>query len=98
MFAAVDVFYDEQNNWARAACVVFTDPVSDAIAEEAIASVSPITAYAPGEFYRRELPCIEAVVGPRLAGLELLVIDGYVFLSRDSKPGLGWHVHKQFGR
>ena len=97
MFAAVDVFYDEVQNWARAACVVFSDPLSDVTTEEAVALVSPIAAYAPGEFYRRELPCIEAVIGPRLAGLELLFIDGYVYLSDEERPGLGWHVHQRFG-
>lgn len=97
MFAAVDVFYDESQNWGRAAYVVFPDPLNDAITEEAVALVSPIAAYSPGDFYRRELPCIKAIVGPRLAGLELLFIDGYVHLSRDNRPGLGWYVHQRFG-
>lgn len=97
MFAAVDVFYDEQHSYARAACVVFSDPHGGVTTEEAVALVSPIAAYAPGEFYRRELPCIEAVVGSKLAGLELLFIDGYVHLSQDKQPGLGWHVHQRFG-
>ena len=97
MFAAVDVFYDEGQNCARAACVIFSDPLGDATTQEAIAHVRPIAAYQPGEFYRRELPCIEQVVGPRYASLELLFIDGYVYLSHEKRPGLGWHVHQRFG-
>lgn len=97
MFAAVDVFYDELHNWARAACLLIADPLGNLATEEAIRIVSPIAAYQPGEFYRRELPCIEAVVGPKLADLEALFIDGYVYLSDNERPGLGWHVHNRLG-
>ncbi|HVX10588.1 MAG TPA: endonuclease V [Pirellulales bacterium] len=97
MFAAVDVFYDEAQSRARAACVIFPDALGDRITEELVVPVSPIAAYAPGAFYRRELPCIEAVVGSRAAGLELLFVDGYVYLNEDERPGLGWHVHQSLG-
>jgi deoxyribonuclease V len=52
--------------------------------------------YQPGEFYRRELPAIRAV----LAGagkLALLVVDGYVDLDAEGRPGLGAHAHAEFG-
>jgi deoxyribonuclease V len=94
MFAAVDVFYDEHEQMARAACILFRDPRTDDVAEEAIATVTSIAAYEPGRFYQRELPCIEAVLGPRLGRVDTLLIDGYVWLSSDQRPGLGWHVHQ----
>jgi deoxyribonuclease V len=43
---------------------------------------------APGQFYLRELPPMMAVLAT--AGkLGLLVIDGYVDLDPDGRPGLG---------
>ena len=61
MFAAVDVFYDEPQGLARAGCVLFDDPGADMAIEETVALASPIAPYEPGEFYRRELPPLEAV-------------------------------------
>jgi deoxyribonuclease V len=55
-----------------------------------------VAAYQPGSFYKRELPPLRAV----LAGLHdvgLLVIDGYVDLDPAGRPGLGAHVHEEFG-
>jgi deoxyribonuclease V len=44
----------------------------------------------------RELPPIRAVC--RHAGpLALIVVDGYVDLDPDGRPGLGAHVHAEFG-
>ena len=57
----------------------------------------PVTApYQPGEFYRRELPPLRAVV-PAAAELALIVVDGYVDLDPDGRPGLGAQVHAEFG-
>jgi deoxyribonuclease V len=54
-----------------------------------------VAAYQPGSFYKRELPALRAV----LAGVDdigLLVIDGYVDLHPEGRPGLGAHVHEEF--
>lgn len=52
--------------------------------------------YRPGLFYRRELPPLRAVVGS-IAGLGLLVVDGYADLDPDGRPGLSAHAHAKFG-
>lgn len=55
---------------------------------EHIADIAATAPYEPGALYKRELPCIQAVLalGPRL---ELLVIDGYATLDPHGRPVLG---------
>ena len=50
--------------------------------------------YVPGEFYKRELPCIMAALQPKLDQLETIVVDGYVHLGID-QPGLGLKLFLQ---
>jgi deoxyinosine 3'endonuclease (endonuclease V) len=45
--------------------------------------------YIPGEFYKRELPLLRAVIDDLLPRPALLVIDGYVWLGATHAPGLG---------
>jgi deoxyribonuclease V len=53
--------------------------------------------YQSGQFYRRELPCILAVLKslPELA--QVIIIDGYVWLG-DHRPGLGAHLYEALGQ
>jgi deoxyribonuclease V len=59
------------------------------------ALVMPVADYEPGAFWRRELPCLQAV----LDGLAptLVVVDGYVWLDADGRKGLGAHLHEALG-
>jgi deoxyribonuclease V len=52
--------------------------------------------YEPGEFYRRELPAVLAVLAP-VTGLGLLVVDGYADLDPTGRKGLGAHAHAALG-
>lgn len=55
--------------------------------------------YRPGEFYLRQQPALRAVMnvlGHRQR-LTLIVVDAYVDLDPDGRPGLGAHVHAEFG-
>ena len=54
------------------------------------------TEYQPGEFYRRELPPLRAVLAG-VGDLGLLIVDGYVTLDPDGRPGLGAYAHEEFG-
>ena len=54
---------------------------------ERTAVVLQAAPYRPGEFYRRELPPLRAVLED-LSGPGLLVVDGYADL--DLTPGLAW--------
>ena len=55
--------------------------------------VSAVAPYVPGNFYLRELPCLLAVL-PRLPAVPAcIVVDGYVWVSAQGKPGLGARLH-----
>jgi deoxyribonuclease V len=95
LFVAVDVHYLDDSA-ARAAVVAACDQEFSAIACTDTAMVPVNAAYRPGEFYRRELPPLQAVI-PRSGVLALIVVDGYVDLDADGRPGLGAQVHAEFG-
>ncbi|MEM7801557.1 MAG: endonuclease V [Chloroflexota bacterium] len=87
MILATDVHYKDGR--AAAAALLFKNwddpsPASTMIKE--IASVAP---YVPGQFYKRELPCIQALLLDVTERLETIIIDGYVTLGEMRKPGLG---------
>ncbi len=53
--------------------------------------------YEPGQFFRRELPCLLAVLS-KLPPVDVVVIDGYVWLGGLENPGLGAHLYQALGR
>ncbi|HTU76609.1 MAG TPA: endonuclease V [Trebonia sp.] len=93
--AAVDVQY-LPSGAARAALVVGASAAFTPITGEKTVMVTDVAPYEPGAFYRRELPCLRAVLSG-VAGLSLLVVDGYVDLDPSGRPGLGAHAHAELG-
>jgi deoxyribonuclease V len=94
-FAAVDVHYPSSGG-ARAALVLAGDRTFSQVLAQKTAFVAQVAGYVPGQFFRRELPPIRAVLAG-VKGIELLVIDGYVDLAPDGRPGLGARVHAELG-
>jgi len=92
---AVDVYYPPSGG-ARAALVVANEPVFATLVDERVAWLAHVAAYEPGSFFRRELPATRAVLDG-VQDLGLLVVDGYVDLDPDGRPGLGAHVHEETG-
>ncbi|MBB5871433.1 deoxyribonuclease V [Allocatelliglobosispora scoriae] len=91
---AVDVGYPDAGG-AVAALVLAEDPSFGVLAGERVVRLTDVAPYRPGAFFERELPCLRAV----LAGvdLDLLIVDGYVQLDPDGRPGLGVHAAEAFG-
>lgn len=87
---AVDVQYDDAGG-ARAALVVCRDLGFSTVTAERVADISQVAPYEPGALFKRELPCIRAVLalGPPLG---LLVVDGFATLDPHGRPGLGAHA------
>src|SRR5262249_645622 len=56
-----------------------------------------VAPYEPGKFYRRELPCLLAVLRKVADPIEAIVIDGYVWLADEQSPGLGGHLFQALG-
>lgn len=95
LIAAIDVAYGPQG--AAAACVLFHAFGDAAPASEHIARITEVADYEPGAFYKRELPCILAVLRAAGATPDVILVDGYVWLSADGRPGLGARLHEALG-
>lgn len=61
--------------------------------------VNNIKEYISGEFYKRELPCIlEFLNDYDINEIELIIIDGFVFLNDDNKQGLGGYLFESLDK
>lgn len=96
MIAALDAHYDEEASIGTAAAVVFEHWEDAAPSSEYAAKCSDGEPYVPGEFFRRELPCLLAVLKALREPLNSIIIDGYVNLG--DKPGLGMHLWEALGK
>lgn len=75
---------------AGVACVLFTgwdEPAAAATLSQYFA-LKP-AAYEPGAFYKRELPLLLDILAMVKHTIGAIVIDGYVWLGADDRPGLG---------
>lgn len=95
MIIGVDVHYGDA---AITAALVGWVAWPDAVAtHELVETHAPDPApYVPGAFFERELPYLAAIIARVTDPIELIVVDGYVWLGRDRK-GLGVHVHERYG-
>ena len=94
MFACLDVDYRDEG--VVAACVSFDVWQSK---EPSLVnlhkSCNPPSEYKPGEFYRRELPYLTAVIKSLPVQPSIVIVDGYVWLG-PNRPGLGKHLYDTF--
>jgi deoxyribonuclease V len=97
MFACVDVDYRREGT-AFAACVVFDAWSAEAAVETRVVRIDAVEAYTPGEFFRRELPCLIRVIAEVAARLEVVVVDGYVTLDPQGRSGLGLRLYEALGQ
>ncbi len=88
MFACLDVAYGRTDN-ARTGCVVFDAWTSSAPVHEFTVMSERVAPYEPGQFYRRELPCLLAAIGQLKVQPETIIVDGFVWLDGAGRPGLG---------
>ena len=92
MIACLDVGYSDTA--ALAACVVIDNWRASRPAAQYVAKIYDVKEYQPGEFFRRELPCIQAVLDKLKLPPKCIVIDGYVWLDQNHNPGLGAHLYE----
>jgi deoxyribonuclease V len=96
MIAAVDVHY--AGDCGYAACLTFTDWAAREPEREYVRRQHPVLAYEPGEFWKRELPCLLTALRVLELTPQTIVIDGYVWLDGSARPGLGAHLYDALGR
>jgi deoxyribonuclease V len=93
MFLALDVGYPTDTT-ARAVAIAFDHWQDTAPAATYTAMIPDVAPYVPGAFYQRELPCLLAVLAQvDLTAVHTLIVDGYVTLDDEGKPGLGYHLY-----
>lgn len=85
---AIDVHYLGDGR-AVAAGVAFADWKSDVIARTDVVGLGSAQPYEPGDFFKRELPCLLALLDRFQEMPATIVIDGYVTLGVDQRDGLG---------
>ena len=95
MLACLDISYREDS--AIAGAVLFQSWTDALPFRELTTRIQPAAPYVPGEFYKRELPGLLAVLAQVNENLKTIVIDGYVWLSSEGKPGLGAHLYNALG-
>lgn len=97
MLLALDVYYREQD--AKAVAILFEQWIDENILQYYEAIITELQDYIPGEFYKRELPCIIEVLKPiDLQQVEMIIIDGYVYLNNEGKPSLGHYVYEYYNQ
>jgi deoxyribonuclease V len=92
MIAAADCHY--RANTATAGIVLFDDWTSENVSDELVDECDEFEPYQPGSFYKREAPCLLKLIGPVRDRIGVLIIDGYVWLGPENKPGLGAHLYQ----
>lgn len=94
MYLAIDVYYASTS--ATAAGITFSDWNSPTESDHYIARTEGIAAYQPGSLYLRELPPLQQLLTLIHVPITAIIIDGYVTLGEDQRPGLGMHLwHSQ---
>ncbi|MFC6632101.1 endonuclease V [Microbulbifer taiwanensis] len=96
MILAIDVDYRESD--ALAAGISFNDWQDEIHSHIYRGVISEIEDYESGSFYRRELPCILHLLKEHHLSPEIIVIDGFVHLGDESRPGLGMHLYNALDR
>jgi len=90
VIACLDVDYREPA--AYAAGLAFRTWSDATPATEKVIPVVGVHPYQPGQFFRRELPCLLAVLR-ELPPVAVVVVDGYIWLDGVSVAGLGAHLY-----
>ena len=90
MIVFFDVYYQKQE--AQVAAVWAKSWEQEQADGQKVLKMSVPSDYEPGAFYKRELPCLLAMIEQLPIQPSCLVVDGYVFTSEDTL-GLGAHLY-----
>ena len=93
--ACFDVYYYE--GYAKACCIVFEIEPLESIISRYCEIINSVDRYIPGKFYKRELPCLLKVYKTIEEDIDLIIIDGFVFVE-NGKKGLGAHLYEALNR
>jgi exodeoxyribonuclease-5/deoxyribonuclease V len=89
-----DTYYFDENK-ANTICLAFENWESSVPDYEFSEIKEGVEEYIPGQFYRRELPCILSLlekIKTQIKDISCIIIDGFVYLDDTMKPGLGKYL------
>jgi len=97
MILAFDSYYFDGK--AKTVCLEFENWIDTDNFNVYSEVLEQVAEYVPGEFYKRELPCILSLLSKiNIEDVSAIIVDGYVFLDDDGKLGLGGHLYEATGR
>ena len=91
MILITDTHYDDPS--AVTSGVVLSDWTDNAPQQECVFKTQKVEPYKPGQFYKRELPCILGLIKKHKLSPSHMVIDGHVYLDGSSQWGLGAYLY-----
>ncbi|MRX68070.1 Endonuclease V [Flavobacterium resistens] len=97
MILAFDTYY--YDNKAKTVCLEFTEWNQEKDFKVHTEIIDNVSEYIPGEFYKRELPCILSLLNKiDLKEDTIIIVDGFVYLDDDKKYGLGGHLYEKLNK
>ena len=97
MILAIDVHYRE--DFAKSVSIEFDNWAEENILQIHETIIDEVEEYVPGEFYKRELPCLLQVI--KLSDretIDLIIVDSYVVLNDEGKLGLGGYLYEALNK
>ncbi|MGC4099712.1 endonuclease V [Ferruginibacter sp.] len=96
MLLAIDVHY--RDAFAKAVGVLFNWD-SNRPEQIIIDNITGVEEYVPGEFYKRELPCLLKIIEQvKTDDLEAIIIDGYIYVDNNGSLGLGGILYETLNK
>jgi len=97
MILAFDTYYFDGK--AKTVCLEFTEWNQSENFKIHTEIIDNVAEYIPGEFYKRELPCILSLLNQiDLKKVEAIIVDGFVYLDDEKKYGLGGHLYEKLNQ
>lgn len=97
MILAFDTYY--YDNKAKTVCIEFTEWNQEKDFKVHTEIIDNVSEYIPGEFYKRELPCILSLLNNiDLKLVDVIIVDGFVYLDDAKKYGLGGHLYEKLNK
>ncbi|WP_201607265.1 endonuclease V [Psychrobacter immobilis] len=97
IFLILDVHYQtdvvQKLDSAKVAGIRFQGIEINEILSEHTVNVNNVAPYESGQFYKREMPCLLALINQIKEPFDVIIIDGYVFLDSVGKAGLGKYLY-----
>ena len=100
IYLILDVHYQTdlttQTETAKVSGIRFQGIELNKILSEHIVIVNEVSPYESGQFYKREMPCLLALINKidqTNERFDVIIIDGYVFLDGKEQAGLGKYLY-----